>query len=253
MSPLERLAMPRAITWAIVAFAFAFSFLVFAHSALYGQFRSAVAALAAASGLSLSTDFLLLLLCAILLAVGLFYERSLRLSIAVSWLMLFPSLLYFSRIDWAYIFGLPFDNRAFSNDLDPAFVFLCGVVLLAAGLVLRSRLHMLDLQANLRRRLAPEEEIEAATESNFSFLLLLTAGAAAASIALFIGASLLWPWISGAASGMEYAYLVIGMMGLGGLVVAFGLFVWWRGWKEERSRAPPAEKDQSEVLDFDAD
>jgi hypothetical protein len=243
--------MPRAIAWTMVALAFVCSFLVFAHSALYVQFRSAVASLAAASGLSLSTDFLLIVLCAVILAIGLFSERRLRIAIAVSWLMLFPSLLYFSRIDWAYIFGLPFDNRAFSNDLDPAFVFLCGVVLLAAGLVLRSRLHMLDLQANLRRRLAPEEEIRAATDSNFSFLLVMTAGAAAASVALFLGASVLWPWISGAASGMEYAYLAIGMVGLGGLVVAFGLFVWWRGWKEERSRVKPGEGEPVEVLDFE--
>jgi hypothetical protein len=228
--------MPRAATWTIVALAFVGCFLVFMHSAIYEQFRSAVATLALASGLDLSTDVVLVILFAVLLAVGLFSERRLRFALAVSWLMLFPSLLYFSRIDWAYVFRLPFDMSNFRNDLDPALIFLCGVLLLAAGLVFRSRLHLLGVQGNLARRLAPENEIREATDHNFNFLLLIAAAAAAASILLFLGASLLWPVISGATSGMEYAYLAIGMIGLGGLVVAFGLYVWWRGWRGERMR-----------------
>ncbi len=231
-----RVPMPRLVTWTIVALAFVYCFLVFMHSIIYEQFRSAVTSLALASGLNLSTDAVLVLLFAVLLAVGLFSERRLRFALAASWLMLFPSLLFFSRIDWAYVFRLPFDMQAFRNDLDPALVFLCGVLLLAAGLVLRSRLHLLEVQGNLRRRLAPEEEVRAATDHNFNFLLLMAAAAAAASILLFLGASLLWPIISGATSGMEYAYLAIGMIGLGGLVVAFGLYVWWRGWRGERTR-----------------
>lgn len=234
MNPWGRVPLPRAITWTVVALAFISCFLVFMHSAIYEQFRSAVASLAMASGLDLSTDVVLALLFAALLAIGLFSERRLRFALAASWLMLFPSLLFFSRIDWAYVFRLPFDMRAFRNDLDPALVFLCGVLLLAAGLVLRSRLHLLEVQGNLRRRLAPEMEVRAATDRNFKFLLLMAAAAAAASILLFLGASLLWPTISGATSGMEYAYLAIGMIGLGGLVVAFGLYVWWRGWRGER-------------------
>jgi hypothetical protein len=231
---LKRVPWPRLLTWIVVAFAFAFSFVVLTHSSIFGQFRATLATIAAASGLNVGPDALLALFCAALLAIGLFSEKRLRLAIVVSWLMLFPSLLYFSRIDWAYILRLPFDNRVFSNDLDPALVFLCGVALLMASLVLRSRMHLVSVQENLRSRMAPEDDISDAVDSNFRFLLLMTASSAAAGVILFLGASVLWPLIANATSGWQYAYLAIGVAGLAGLVIAFGLYVWWRGWRKER-------------------
>ena len=165
--------MPRTITTLVVLLAFIMSVIILMNYGFYTYLRSGASSFFRALGIGFNTDILLLGTMFVVVIFGIISEKRLKATLRSGWMMLIPVLLFYSKIDWMYLAGLPGNFSLFSNDLPEIYIFLNGVALICASLLLRSNLHLVWIRKVLAWRGASTEDLNPAMRGNYYFLLFL--------------------------------------------------------------------------------
>ena len=218
--------LPRAITTLVVLLAFVMSVITLMNYGFYVYLRSGASSFFRALGIGFNTDIILIGLMFIVVLIGVISEKRLRATLRSGWTMLIPALLFYSKIDWMYLLGLPGNFSLFANDLPQIYIFLNGVALLCASLLFRSHLHLTWVRKILAWRGASTEDLDPAIRGNFFFLLLLVAMSAGAAALIGAAVGLITPAFSIASGATAYAYLVMGLIANAAIMIVFALYIW---------------------------
>jgi hypothetical protein len=218
--------MPRAMTTLVVLLAFAMSVVTVMNYGFYVDLRATASRFFRALGVGFNTDIILIGLMFIVVLFGVINEKRLRFTLRSGWTMLIPAILFYSKIDWMYLMGLPNDFSLFSNDLPQVYIFLNGVTLLCASLLFRSQLHLISVRGVLAGRGASEEDMDMALRGNFFFLTFLVAMSAGAVALIGAAVGLITPAFSIASGATENAYLIVGLVANAAIIAVFGLYIW---------------------------
>lgn len=210
----------------VVFIAFTMSVLTLMNYGFYLELRSAAARFFRAMGVGFNTDIVLIGLMFMVVLVGIINEKWLRSTLRSGWTLLIPAILFYSKIDWMYLLGLPEDFSLFSNDLPQVYIFLNGVALLCASLLFRSHLHLISVRKVLAGRGASEDDLNLAMGGNFLFLTFLVAMSAGAVVLIGAAVGLITPAFSIASGSTENAYLIVGLVANAAIVLVFGLYIW---------------------------
>ena len=228
--------LPRAITTLVVLLAFVMSVITLMNYGFYVYLRSGASAFFQALGVDFNTDFLLIGMMFIVVLIGVISEKRLKATLRSGWTMLIPAILFYSRIDWMYLLGLPANFSLFSNDLPEIYLFLNGLALLCASLLFRSHLHLIWVRKVLFWRGASTEDLDQAMRGNFFFLLLLVALSAGAAALIGAAVGLITPAFGIASGATAYAYLIVGLIANAAIIAVFGIYIW------NSKKATPAEE-----------
>jgi len=226
-------ALPRAVTTLVVLLAFVMSIVTLMNYGFYVYLRSAASEFFLSIGVGFNTDMILIGSMFVVVLIGVINEKRLRATLRSGWGMLIPALMFYSKIDWMYVMGLPANLSLFSNDLPQWYIFLNGVALLCASLLFRSHIHLIAVRKALAGRGASDEDLNPAIRSNFLFLVILVAMSAAAACLIGAAVGLVTPAFSIVSGATAYAYLIVGLSANAAIIVAFGLYIW------NSSRAAP--------------
>ncbi|HEY3421332.1 MAG TPA: hypothetical protein VGK23_12345 [Methanomassiliicoccales archaeon] len=218
--------LPRAVTTLVVLLAFVMSVITLMNYGFYVYIRSAASTFFRALGVGFNTDLILVGLMFFVVLIGVFSEKRLRSTLRSGWTMLIPAILFYSKIDWMYLMGMPGNFSLFSNDLPQIYIFMNGVVLLCASLLFRSHLHLVWVRKALAGRGASEDDLNNAIRGNFFFILILVAMSAGAAALIGASVGLITPVFSIASGATGYAYLLVGLIANAAIVAVFGLYVW---------------------------
>jgi hypothetical protein len=218
--------LPRAITTLVVLLAFVMSVFTLMNYGFYVYVRSAASDFFRALGVGFNTDIILIGLMFLVVLIGVISEKRLRSTLRSGWVMLIPAILFYSKIDWMYLMGLPGNFGLFSNDLPQVYTFLNGVALLCASLLFRSRLHLIWVRKALTGRGASEEDLDPAIRGNFFFLVFLVAMSAGAAALIGAAVGIITPAFSIASGSFGYAYLAIGLIANAAIIAVFGIYIW---------------------------
>jgi hypothetical protein len=218
--------LPRALTTLVVLLAFIMSVVTLMNYGFYVDLRSAASEFFRAIGVGFNTDIILIGAMFIVVLVGVLSEKRLKATLRSAWTMIIPAVLFYSKIDWMYLMGLPGNFSLFSNGLPQIYIFLNGVALLCASLLFRSHLHLLWVGKVLTSRGASEEDLNEAVRRNFFFLMALVAMSAGAAVLIAASVSLITPAFSIASGATAYAYLIVGLIANAAIIAVFALYVW---------------------------
>ncbi len=218
--------MPRAVTTLVVVMAFVMSVITLMNYRFYADIRSAASRFFQVLGAGFDTDIILIGLMFVAVLVGVVSEKRLRSTLRSGWMLLIPAILFYSKIDWMYLMGLPVDFSLFHNDLPQVYILLNGVALFCASLLFRSHLHLSWIRKTLAGRGASKEDLDKAVQGNFIFLVVLVALSAGAAALIGAAVGLIIPALSVASGALGYAYLVIGLVANAAIVAVFGLYIW---------------------------
>jgi hypothetical protein len=218
--------MPRAVTTMVVLLAFVMSMITLMNYGFYVDLRSEATGFFRSMGIGFNTDIILIGLMFIGVLIGVLKEKRLKATLRSGWIMLIPAVLFYSKIDWMYLLGLPGNFSLFSNDLPLAYIFLNGVALLCAGLLFRSHLHLAWVGNVLASRGASKEDLNMAMRGNFIFLMVLVAMAAGTAVLMAAAVGLITPAFGIASGATTYAYLIVGLIANAAIIAVFGLYVW---------------------------
>jgi hypothetical protein len=217
--------LPRSLTTMVVLLAFVMSVITLMNYGFYKDLRSAASSLFRSVGVGFNTDILLIVMMFGVVVLGIINEKRLRATLRSGWTMLIPAVLFYSKIDWMYLMGLPANFSLFSNGLPEAYIFLNGVVLLCASLLFRSHMHLTWVREVLAWRGASTEDLDPAMRGNFFFLMFLVAISAGAAALIGLAVGLIAPAFSIASGATEYAYLIVGLVANAAIIAIFGVYV----------------------------
>lgn len=217
--------LPRSLTTLVVLLAFVMSVITLMNYGFYDYLRSAAGSFFLSLSVGFNTDVLLIGLMLGVVLLGIVSEKRLKATLRSGWTMLIPAILFYSKIDWMYLMGLPADFSLFSNGLPQIYIFLNGVVLLCASLLLRSHLHLAWVRKVLAWRGASKEDLDAAMRGNFFFLMFLVAISAGAAALIGLAAGLILPAFSITSGATEYAYLIVGLVANAAIIALFGIYI----------------------------
>jgi hypothetical protein len=216
---------PRLVITGLISLALLVSALVFAQNLIYLQLRTALASFSSSSGLGMDADLLLALLLLFVLALGMMNEKRLFLSLIAAWILLVPSLLYFSALDWMKALNLVYDFHDMANRLPNYVIFLNGALLVATGLLLRSHAHVDGVWENLLRRGASPDQVRSAVGRNLAFLYKMIAISTLGCMVVAGLVILIAPAFSALFDGSEIAYVVVSVVTGVFLVAVLGSFI----------------------------
>ena len=218
--------MPRAVTTLVVLLAFVMSMITLMNYGFYVDLRSAASEFFRAMGIGFNTDVILIGTMFLGVLIGVLNEKRLKATLRSGWVMIIPAVLFYSKIDWMYLMGLPGNFGLFSNDLPQIYIFLNGVALLCASLLFRSHLHLVWVGKVLADRGASKEDLNLAMRGNFLFLMVHVAMSAGTAVLIAAAVGLITPAFSIASGATTYAYLIVGLIATAAIIAVFGLYVW---------------------------
>jgi hypothetical protein len=218
--------LPRALTTLVVLLAFVMSVITLMNYGFYVDLRSAASGFFQAMGIGFNTDIILIGMMFIVVLIGVLSEKKLKATLRSGWTMIIPAVLFYSKIDWMYLVGLPGNFSLLSNGLPQIYIFLNGVALLCASLLFRSHLHLVWVGNVLTSRGASEEDLNEAMRRNFFFLMVLVAMSAGAAVLIAAAVSLITPAFSIVSGATAYAYLIVGLIANAAIIAVFALYVW---------------------------
>jgi hypothetical protein len=163
-------------------------------------------------GLGFSSDFLLVGAVSVVALASLLNEARLPLVLLFSWMMLLPSLLYYSSIDWFLSLGLDLSFGDLSNSLPGWMIFFNGLLLVTASLLLRSYLQLRDVRRNLTERGAIREEIDVNLRKGLAFNFAIIGACSLGAVVISVLVVILTPAFSDLSSVSPYLYLAVGLI-----------------------------------------
>jgi hypothetical protein len=222
---------PRTIITGLVFFSLIVSAFVFTNNLIYQQLRIALASFSSSSGLGIDIDILLALSLLFVLILGLINDKLLFISLIAAWMMLTPSLLYFSALDWMKAFSLTVDFHDMANRLPNYVVFLNGALLVVTGLLLRAHAHVDNVRQNLLKRGVDGGQVSFVVGKNLIFLYRMIAISTLGCLAVAALVILVAPTFSELFNGSELAYLLVSVTTGVFLVAVLGWYIWLSGRK----------------------
>jgi hypothetical protein len=218
--------LPREITTLVVLIAFVMSVITLMNYGFYVDLRSGVSSFFLTLGIGFNTDIILIGMMFIVVLIGVISEKRLKATLRSGWGMLIPAVLFYSKIDWMYLMGLPSNFSLFSNNLPEIYIFLNGVALLCASLLFRSHLHLIWVRKVLAWRGASTEDLNLAMRGNFFFLLFLVAISAGAALLIGGAVGLITPAFSIVSGASASSYLIVGLIANAAIIAVFGIYIW---------------------------
>jgi hypothetical protein len=218
--------LPRAVTTLAVLLAFAMSVFTLMNYGFYVYLRSGASSFFRALGVDFNTDILLIGMMFLVVLLGVISEKRLKAALRSGWTMLIPAILFYSKIDWMYLMGLPGNFSLFSNGLPEIYLFLNGLALLCASLLFRSHLHLVWVRKVLAWRGASTEDLDRTMRGNYLFLLLLVAMSAGTAALIGAAVGLIAPAFSIASGAAAYSYLIVGLIANAAIIAVFGIYIW---------------------------
>jgi hypothetical protein len=218
--------LPRTIATLAVLFAFVMSVITLMNYSFYVNLRSGVSNIFISLGIGFNIDLILIGMMFLVVLVGVIREKWLKTTLRSGWVMLIPAILFFSKIDWMYLAGMPGNFSLFSNALPEVYIFLNGVALICASLLFRSHIHLIWLRSKLARRGASSEDLNPAMRANFFFLLILVAMSAGAAALIAGAVGIITPAFSIASGAAADAYLIVGLIANAAIIAVFSIYIW---------------------------
>jgi hypothetical protein len=128
----------------------------------------------------------------------------------LSLVLLFPSILWFSDIDWLQILNSPVSLQFFKTQIPSTYILSAGLLLISTEILLHFLQHAEKTRSELLRRGAERRDVEKTTTKQFVFALTLTAlstliAVTTASAALFLKVALL-----NITTQMPYPHITLG-------------------------------------------
>jgi hypothetical protein len=141
------------------------------------------------------------------------------------WLLLLPSILGFSQLDWFKMLGLPFNFEVFAPNLPFTLVLAAGLVLVITRIFLSSVSQINNTRRELLGRGASEPDTQKALgeQSNFfSKLILVCTGTA---VLIVVGASTASAALQQSLPLGQYPYVILGLVSVTLLTICTGLYL----------------------------
>ncbi len=209
--PLQTDPKSRYSVSALCILVLAFSAFVLMSNMAFMDLQAAIKESLTSIGLGFSADFILAAVVLIAALAILLNEARLPLAILLGWMMLLPSLLYYSSVDWFSAVGLELTFGDLGNSLPGWVVFLNGFMLATTSLLLRSYLQLRDLRRNLIARGAIMEELDLNLRKDLLFNATIIGACALGTAAIAILVVVLTPGFTELSSIAPYLYLVVGL------------------------------------------
>ena len=197
-------------------------FYVFTRNQLY------TAALSAMSFIPDSNTFLTLIL-AVLFSVLLILivfgsERIISGAYVLLWILLLPSVLWFSNFDWFKAFGFPFNFGMLAANLPFVEVLATGLVLVTTRIFLLFNSQIKNTKRELFARGASEIDTENAMVKQASFFLKLTLGCIGLAFLIAVLSSTVNIAVQTWLMSMPY-YAILGLAGAATLLICIVLYL----------------------------
>jgi hypothetical protein len=205
---------PKARSWVsmLSIIVLALSAFVLMNNASFIELQAMIKESFSSFGLGFSSDFLLVGAVLVVALASLLNETRLPLVILFSWMMLLPSLLYYSSIDWFLSLGVNLSFGDLGNSLPGWLIFLNGLLLVTASLLLRSYLQLRDVRRNLIERGALREEMDVNLHKDLAFNAAIIGACSLGAAAIAVLVLVLTPAFSDLSSVSPYLYLGIGLV-----------------------------------------
>jgi hypothetical protein len=204
---------PKARYWVSIfcIFVLALSAFVLMNNASFIELQMMLRESLSSFGLGFSSDFILVGAVMVVALAGLLNETRLPLVILFGWMMLLPSMLYYSSVDWFLSLGLTITFGDMSNNLPGWMIFLNGLLLITTSLLLRSYMQLRIVRGNLIERGAERKELDDNLRRELSFSAAIVGACCLGTAAIAVLAVILTPAFSDLSSVSPYLYLVIGL------------------------------------------
>jgi|GEM_PF-5671998 len=202
-APPEHGRLPRLALPLLPVAAFAVSMAVFSRN----QCHQGLDEFIGWTGLGVGVDALAIVTFLALLALGLQDRRQLSFLYLLSGLVLLPSLLGLSRVDWFAALGLPMSVAGMANELPEAVIVINGIVVVGGYLLHHSLTRSVEIAESLVKGGADPHQVDIVVNRNLRFLgaMLLLVGAV--TVVEWAVASALGPAVQGVAGLVPGLYL----------------------------------------------
>jgi len=170
-----------------------------------------------ASFLSPIYPFLPTLPIVILFSVSLYFyamgrQKHLDGIYAISWLIYLPSLLYFSRVDWLQVLGLPINFQMFETKLSFAETLIIGISLVTGRILLFYISQIREIYLEMLGRGAEKNDLEHVLPGMMMFTILLAGSSTAASLAISYLIPVFRHLLNSIITLLPYPYIIIGVI-----------------------------------------
>ena len=142
---------------------------------------------------------------------------------SLNMLMFFPSVLDFSTFNWINLI-IPYESV---TAVTVQWVFGVGLLLQATYLTLRYTVRFREMRAELEERGAEEDDVDEVSRGQMVYLGQLVVGTVAISAGVYFGFPYVNRFLVGAADGLPYPHLIIGIIFT--LLIAAGTILYLRG------------------------
>jgi hypothetical protein len=208
---------------------------VFMHNQLYGTILKGLD-FALPNFRVYQMPILALLFAGLLLLIILGNEKTSSRTYDFLWILLLPSILWFSNIDWFKILGLPFNFEILAPNLPFTLVLATGLVLATTRIFFSFVSQIKNTRQELLGRGASELDAQNAFREQsrfFSKLILACTGAALLIISTASAAKIV---LQQALPPMQYPYVILGLASATMLTICTALYL--KSYAEIR-RQPP--------------
>ena len=130
----------------------------------------------------------------------------------LSWILFLPSVLWFSKMDWLQILGLPVNFEVFATDLPFMEVFAVGLVLVSAKIFFFFTSQIKNLRLELLVRGASETDVEKVVFKEFVFCSALIVFCAGGVFVIVVATPLLKTIVRVWLASLIYPHVILGFI-----------------------------------------
>ena len=199
-------------------------FEVFMHNRLYGTILNGLNFVL--PGFRFYQTPILGLLFASLLALIMFgSEKAGSTTYDLLWLLLLPSILGFSRLDWFKALGLPFNFEAFAPNLPFTLVLAAGLVLVITRIFSSFVSQINNTRKELLGRGASEPDMQKALGEQSGFFSKLILACAGTAVLIVVAASTASAVLQQSLPPEQYPSVILGVVSVTLLTICTGLYL----------------------------
>lgn len=141
------------------------------------------------------------------------------------WVLLLPSILWFSNLDWFRITGLPFNLEVFAANLPFIEVLVAGVVLVTTRIFFSFMSQIKNTRLELLGRGALGPDAQRAVSKQSTFFSALVLGCLGAAFLIIAATSTVKTALQGWLPAFPFSYVFLGLAGASALIICTALYL----------------------------
>jgi len=174
---------------------------------------------------SYQTPILVLLFAGLLILIMFGNEKASSGTYDFLWVLLLPSILWFSNVDWFKVLGLPFNFEALAPNLPFTLVLAAGLVLITTRVFFSFVSQIKTTKQELVGRGASEPDTQKALSEQSHFFSKFILACAAAALLIIMVASTARGVLQQSLPPLQYPYVILGLASATLLAICTALYL----------------------------